>query len=58
MSSGSSTGGVIVPPTVDGVARGIREIMASQPGSTVASPGGRFDWVNLTARFAAVIDHA
>ena len=50
--------GVIVPPTVDGVAGGIREVMAARPKRTVADPEGRFDWVNLTSLFAAALNRA
>jgi glycosyltransferase involved in cell wall biosynthesis len=48
--------GVIAIPTIDGVAGGIREVMAARPKRTVADPEGRFDWANLTSLFAAALD--
>jgi glycosyltransferase involved in cell wall biosynthesis len=50
--------GVIAAPTIDGVARGIREVMAARPKRTVADPEGCFDWANLTSLFAAALDRA
>lgn len=50
--------GVVAAPTVDGVADGIREVMAMGSRRAVADPESRFDWASLTGFFAEALDHA